>query len=337
MKRLAQIISLFFFVTLSSIFASAENFVLPNAAGEFSIQRISDQEYGFSVTSNSINSKSTIFTESVVSPTRIVIDISPNFNLRKGLIKFPLQDQTIFSKVRVGTSDKRTRFVLDLTNMKTPIKNLKVNSNISGNTANFKIINSVVLVSASPTITAVSTSTPAPTLAPTQTSTATASPTPSPTATTNPTATPTTTPSSSPTPFSTVTSSPSPTPTSTPTSSPTPTKLPTVQVTTKLKNTLEKISFETSTNSLSVQFSNALNYQLTKSTPESYTLLFENVIIQDQNLLLEQFPPQGFLGFQAIAPKVQDKNLLIELYVEEGFQPEASWQNNILKLKAVQK
>ena len=147
-------------------------------------------------------------------------------------------------------------------------------------------------------------------------------------------------PTASPTPTPTLTSTPRPTatPTQSPTATPTPSPTPEVtqkpEALQKTKNSLQFISFDTATNSLQLRLANPLNYQLTRNSPESYSLLLEGAHTLDDVSVLEQFPPQGILGFQAVLPKAVEKGILIEIFLEEDYQPEASWNKNILSVKA---
>lgn len=128
----------------------------------------------------------------------------------------------------------------------------------------------------------------------------------------------------------------SPTPTKTPeaTITPTPTLIPTPTAPSITKNGMSSIIFDLTSNSLQIEFVNPVNYKLTRNSSESYLLLLEGAMPLKIESMLEQFPQQGILGFQAISPKVVNKGIQIELFLEQDYQPEASWNKNILVIKA---
>ena len=346
------LISILLSIFLVYSLSLAETVELPNEGGKIELDSAAVGTTVVRVHGSVFSNTTRVDSIIIDNPARAVFDFVPAASRLKANLKFSLSENALFHSLRIGTSEKRTRFVLDFIDLKSKgykISHLKETNEVIvtiTNDATPVATETVPIPTSTPTpietasATPISTPEPTPsaTPSPTNTQEPTATPTVSPTPSPTPTSTPELTPSATPTPSPTPTATPSPTPTSTPeptampTVSPTPSPTPTSPKNTK--NGLKTIFFDSTSNSLQLQFINPVNYQLTRSSPESYLLLLEGALALQEDSILDQFPPQGILGFQAISPKTVEKGIQIEIFLEEDYQPEASWNKNTLVIKA---
>jgi len=85
-----------------------------------------------------------------------------------------------------------------------------------------------------------------------------------------------------------------------------------------------------SNGSLQLQFNRRVNYTLLKKAETEIVLIFESASAAGEFLTLEQFPPAGFSGIEAVIPRMQGSDLEVSIILEPKFSVESSWHGSTL-------
>jgi hypothetical protein len=85
---------------------------------------------------------------------------------------------------------------------------------------------------------------------------------------------------------------------------------------------------------LTIELTEIKNANLNKTSEEFYTLLIEKALVDDQRLLLPQFPPSTVEGMQAIQMSQSGENVEVKIFIDDGTLLEMELQANSITIKA---
>ena len=324
-------------------FVSAESLKLPGRAGSIEVTGGSGETKVVVTLPQKVDGAAAFV---IGNPARLVIDVPASIGLTEKNTRLTLRSKP-FSRLRIGSEKGKTRFVFDFSRADLEITDLVVEGKSDDSSFSASILEKGIGASVDgkqtantvvPTVSQTATPTAKPTAA-TPSPTPTQSPSPKPTQTVVPTSVATQVPTASP--KSTASQTPSPTPSPTPTVTPASTIIPATvtvapdivvsptvtqaRVSSPKKNSLVSIGFDDAGTALHIVLANPVNYSLTQKQSDVFTILLEGASSSRPSLLLEQFPPQGMLGFQAVVPVETKTGISIDLFMESGYQPEAKW------------
>lgn len=72
-------------------------------------------------------------------------------------------------------------------------------------------------------------------------------------------------------------------------------------------------------NAIAIQVENLGRYSFIKSAEQSYSLVIENAKAEEEeNIMLTQFPPEGYQGIEAVTAYRKGKNIIVKVWVEKN-------------------